>query len=188
MRTQKTNYVYSLVLLLILLVLLVCHLIYAFTPSKNDTIEITAACLFVFVVLPFCVIRFISFEKVVFGTEEITFYKNWRKVGTLAWKDITEIGYSCLNPSESSLQQPSAAFCIAYTATHTITPVFNMRGKLRNKSPQGKRYKLNCDSSPIAWSFHTIAADNDLFLQHLKYRRPELLKSKNKKNNCIGYD
>ena len=188
MQTQKTNYGFCSFLLFIILIIVPILAIYAFTPGENDAFEIAVLCIYTFVVVPIFFIRFVSFEKVVFDIEEITFYKNWRKVGTLAWKDITEIGFSRLVPSEASLQSPSAAFCVAYTETHTVTPVYDKFGRARNKSPQGKRYKLNCDDSPLAWSFHTEAADDDLFLQHLKYRRPELLKSKNKKNNCIGYD
>lgn len=184
MKTQRNNYFMSAASLFFAILF---TFLAGFVAFGEDALTIIRYSLLVLAVVPTTFLIGCTFEKTVYGTEEITFYKRFRKIGTLAWKDITEIGDVSMSLNQSTLVGSVPTYCVAYTKTHTVTPIINKYGKPKNKI-NGKRAKLNHDSSPLAWTFCTHTANNGDFIQHLKQRRPELLKSKNKKNNCIGYD
>ena len=128
------------------------------------------------------------FEKVVFDEYGVTFKRFFKTVGFFSWHEIESVSVIYGAPFRFKGQEITLPYVIAITKNHRTIPTIAKRGCVTNRDENGKKLKFNRDKSPLAWIFGIGASCSDLFVEHVKRYRPELLKQKNKNLSCIGYD
>ena len=128
------------------------------------------------------------FEKVVFDEYGVTFKRLFKTVGFFSWDELESVSVIHCAPFRFKGQTITLPYVIAITKNHRTLPTIAKRGRVTNRDENGKKLKFNRDKVPLAWIFGIGASCSDLFVEHVKRYRPDLLKQKNKNLSCIGYD
>ncbi len=197
MKSKKSNYLLSTV---ILLAAVAIFLLFSFllnklnTPTYAPSKERPILYLMIFYNILRCLpavlifIHFPYFEKITFNEHGVSFYRYFRRLGFFGWNEIESVSVIYGAPFRFKGQEISIPYVIAITENHRTLPTVAKRGRVTNRDENGKKLKFNRDTSPLAWIFDIGASCSDLFVEHLKRYRPDLLRQKKKNLSCIGYD
>lgn len=197
MKSKKSNYFFSILLIISALAAFVLFTV-LLNILKNQLTEPSDTPKVIYLKILYIIVRctpillilipYPYFEKVVFDEHGVTFKRFFKTVGFFSWHELESVSVIHCAPFRFKGQTITIPYVIAITKNHRTLPTIAKRGRVTNRDENGKKLKFNRDKSPLAWIFGIGASCSDLFVEHVKRYRPDLLKRKNKNLSCIGYD
>ncbi len=111
-----------------------------------------------------------------FDEKGFYFYGITGLCGFCAWEDIERVEYhkSKNNYVFDFTRRRRPVYISVYTKEHFIEPQVDENGWVSNHNIRGRKMKVNCDRSQIAWIIGINSGSKRIFKEFLRFYRPEL--------------